>query len=138
MTERPSILTLTSDGENVSQDKESKSLQSESVLKFRIQPDNDEEQQYIQLKPMHKSFSEPSILSPNEQAMFPKQSQDKRSYSSPYILEGYGKKSLTDEMPTKKEYYSLFCLGPTNPIRRLAITITDAKYPFHFFCSLSH
>ena len=107
-----------------------------------------DEERYIQLKPLRnqKSFSEP-VLSPN----FAKDGDDdgdeiitrggfsnnKRSNSSPFVLEGYisSRRSVAvNEMPITKEYYSLFCLGPTNPIRRLAINITDSKYPFLLFC----
>lgn len=99
---------------------------------------NNEDQEYVQIKPMHKSFSEPDILSSGgkDKLSVPSRSE-KRSFSSPYILEGYRKKSLYQDMPQKKEHYSLFFLGPNNRIRRLAITITEAKYPFHLkvkFC----
>ena len=105
----------------------------------------DKERQYIQLKPLRnqKSFSEP-VLSPNltkdgddDVIMRDEFSNNKRSNSSPFVLEGYisSRRSVAvNEMPITKEYYSLFCLGPTNPIRRLAINITDSKYPFLLFC----
>ena len=95
--------------------------------------ENEEDSQYIQLKPMHKSYSEPNMLaaSPREAAGFHDSLHEKRSYSSPYILEGYSRKSISEDMPVKKEYYALFCLGPKNPIRRAAINITESKYPFH-------
>lgn len=97
----------------------------------------EEERQYIQLKPLRnqKSFSEP-VLSPNPDkdgnVITSGLSNNKRSNSSPFVLGGYisSRRSVATEMPITKEYYSLFCLGPTNPIRRLAINITESKYPF--------
>lgn len=97
----------------------------------------EEERQYIQLKPLRnqKSFSEP-VLSPNlnkdGDVITSGLSNSKRSNSSPFVLGGYisSRRSVANEMPITKEYYSLFCLGPKNPIRRLAISITESKYPF--------
>lgn len=92
---------------------------------------DDEDGQYTQIKPMHESVSESNILSvPKDTSSFSTPLEEKRTLSSPYILDGYRKKSLYTDLPQKKEYYSLFLLSPTNPVRRLAICITEAKYPF--------
>lgn len=92
----------------------------------------DDGQEYVQIKPMQKSFSENDMLSGEKDKLsVPSHSTGKRSFSSPYILEGSRKKSLYVDMLQKKEYYSLFILAPNNRIRRLAIAITEAKYPFH-------
>ncbi|XP_066923067.1 muscle calcium channel subunit alpha-1-like isoform X2 [Clytia hemisphaerica] len=118
--ERPNTLSIAKRGKD------------ETTPKYGV-----EEEQYIQLKPLaiHKSYSEPNILSPKVDQLGGEGVglSDRRSYSSPYILEGYQKKkSLTDDIPVKKEYYALFCLSPSNPIRRLAINITEAKL-FDYF-----
>ena len=102
--------------------------------------EEEHERHYIQLKPLRnqKSFLSEPILSPNPKdgAITNGFSNNKRSHSSPFVLGGYiSRRSVADEMPITKEYYSLFCLGPKNPIRRLAINITESKYPFLKLCS---
>ena len=98
----------------------------------------DDEKAYIQIQPLQKYYSAPNMLSvtspygQNPSPVPPRTDMEQRSLSSPYILEGYSKrKSIYQDLPQKKEYYSLFFLGPRNPIRRLAVYITEAKYPFH-------
>lgn len=72
---------------------------------------------YKQIRSMNRSQSDPNILSINEQRC---NNQLHRSIQAPLIH-------------SRKEYSSLYILGPRNRIRVYAKQITESKYLFLLF-----
>lgn len=101
----------------------------------RHQTEEEKELQYIQLKPLSKPVLFPKPQH-NGEIVVNGKATNKRSDSSASVLGGVysSKRSVADDLQPTKEHYSLFCLGPKNPVRRLAINITESRYPFqiHF------
>ena len=81
---------------------------------------DEEDETYKQIKPMHKSYSDPNLLSNNVK---------KYAYSKEFQLKDF-KGVRPNGGHGKKEYSSLYILGPRNRIRVLAKRITESKYPF--------
>ena len=95
--------------------------------------ENEDENEYKQIKAI-RSYSEPNLLTTSSTSQNLLNANRKSIYSRqsanlyPYLKEFNNANSRYNG---KKQYYSLFCLAPKNPIRALAILITESKYPFH-------
>ena len=89
-----------------------------------------EEEQYKQIKPMSKSYSDPNLLDSSNERSY--------GYSKEFQLKDFkGVSRQSNAAHIKKEYSSLYILGPRNRIRVLAKRIVDSKYPFlRFFLNL--
>ncbi|XP_057290676.1 voltage-dependent calcium channel type A subunit alpha-1-like isoform X2 [Hydractinia symbiolongicarpus] len=88
------------------------------------------EEQYKQIKRIHKSYSDPNLLASTARSI----RRTKRSQSAPYQLKDF--RGSNGEVMGKNQYYSLCCLGPRNPIRALATLITESKL-FEYFILLA-
>ena len=102
----------------------------DSAKNLHDDPDNDsaktlnenEDVTYKQIKPMNRSLSSDDNLG-----------RSARKYSKHYSKEFQLKDFRGNRgAGNKKEYSSLYILGPRNRIRVLAKRITESKYPFLF------